>query len=86
MLLRGELADSMAATAPEAHGPHLIKDKNGKSTLCVLLCKALHGAVKSALLWWQELSNHLIKLGFKLNPCDKCVANKNINGKQRTMQ
>jgi hypothetical protein len=37
------------------------------------------------LLWYELFANTLQKLGFKINPYDKCVANKVINGHQCTI-
>ncbi len=37
-----------------------------------------------ALLFWKNLSGRLKRWDFILNPCDSCVANKNINGTQCT--
>ena len=41
--------------------------------------------MKSALLFYRKLVTDLISLGFEINPCNPCVANKIINGKQITM-
>jgi len=41
--------------------------------------------LQAALLFWRLLSDTLHEWGFKLNPYDKCVANKKINGKQCTI-
>ena len=34
------------------------------------------------MLWYELYSSTLQDMGFELNPYDKCVANKTINGKQ----
>ena len=47
--------------------------------------KALHGLLESALQWYKELRNALEADGFKINPYDPCVANKDINRKQMTL-
>jgi hypothetical protein len=48
--------------------------------------KALYyGTLQAALLFWQDLSGHLEKWGFKPNPYDWCVANKTVHGKQCTI-
>jgi hypothetical protein len=53
--------------------------ENQKKMLYVVLKKA-------ALLYWEDLSRFLIEeLGFTMNPCDRCVVNKIIKGKQCTM-
>jgi hypothetical protein len=36
-------------------------------------------------LWYQLFHSHLKEIGFKLNPYDPCVANKEINGEQCTI-
>jgi hypothetical protein len=41
--------------------------------------------MKSGRLFWEHLSTTLLKLGFKVNDYDMCVANKNINGNQCTI-
>ena len=47
------------------------------------LSKALYGTLQAVLLFWKNLSDFLIKeCGFKVNPYDWCVVNKDINGKQ----
>ncbi len=51
----------------------------------VRVLRALYGCLESALLWYRLYSSTLEKLGFKINPYDKCVANKMINGKQCTI-
>ena len=59
--------------------------ENGKRVLYLQLLKALYGCVKSALLWYELFAGLLTDMGFKLNPYDMCVANKEINGKQCTI-
>ena len=68
----------------EEHRKHIVNE-NGKGVLHLVLSKALHCCVQSALLWCKILSSLLINIGFELNPCDLCVANKNIDGSQCTI-
>ena len=42
-------------------------------------------ALNLHLLWYKLYSSTLQDMGFELNPYDKCVANKTINGKQCTI-
>jgi len=44
--------------------------------------RAIYGCIESALQWYKLFSDTLQKLGFTLNPYDKCIANKMINDKQ----
>jgi hypothetical protein len=46
---------------------------------------ALYGMIESALLWYTLYVEVLHKEGFEINPYDRCVANKVINGKQCTI-
>ena len=41
--------------------------------------------MQSVLLWYQTFKGCLEDIGFKLNPYDPCVANRDINGKQCTI-
>ena len=59
--------------------------KKGEPVIYVRLLKALYGTLKSALLFWENLSETLQEWGFKINPYDWCVANKMINSKQCTI-
>ena len=57
--------------------------KRGKRVKClyVKVLRALYGCLESAFLWYQLYSETLKKLGFEINPYDRCVANKVIDGK-----
>lgn len=62
-----------------------VRVERGKKVLYVRLIRALYGCMESALLWYNLFSEKLQKLGFEINPYEKCVANKIINGKQCTI-
>lgn len=47
--------------------------------------KALYGCIQSAKLWFDKLTSVLRAYGFVTNPCDGCVMNRNVNGKQVTV-
>ena len=68
---------------------HVIYEVNrrGKRVkqLYVRVLRALYGCIESALLWYELYSSTLQDMGFKLNPYDKYVANKIIDGKQCTV-
>jgi hypothetical protein len=59
--------------------------EKGRKVLYVQLDKALYGCVQSALLWYELYASTLKEMGFELNPCDLCVANAVIEGKQCTI-
>lgn len=84
MKLEGEMAELLEKIDPSLYRKYIVIEK-GKPVLYVELLKALYGTLKAALLFWKRLSSQLIKWGFVLNPYDRCVANKTINGKQCTI-
>ena len=53
--------------------------------LYVKVLKAIYGLIESVLIWYDIYSKTLMDLGFKLNPYDKCLANKTIDDKQCTV-
>jgi len=69
---------------PDSHGPYLTKE-NEVSALHLEILKALCGMMVSSLLFCRKLRKDLEQLGFKVNPCDICLANKMINGEQFTV-
>ena len=62
-------------------------DRKNRTIKClyVRVLRALYGCIKSTLLWYELYSLILIKMGFKINPYDRCVVNKVINGHQCTI-
>ena len=74
----GESTDVMCKVRPD-YEDSVVIDK-GKRVLYLRLTKALYGCIQSALLWYNTFKEHLIDMGFKLNPYDPCVANAVIDG------
>ena len=74
----------MLADVNEKYREHLVKE-DGKTVLYVKLIRAIYGCIESALQWYKLFSETLQQEGFTLNPYDKCIANKVINGKQMTI-
>ena len=85
MLLEGKLAEMIVKLDLSMYRKHIWYNKKGKPMLYIQLKKALYGTLQAALLFWKLLSETLQEWGFILNPYDKCVANKVIAGKQRTI-
>lgn len=75
----GPMVDMLIEIDPDTYAPFK-EIHNGKPVLYVRLLKALYGTLQAALLFWQKLSGVLESWGFVLNPYDRCVANKHING------
>ena len=84
MVFRDKFVDIMCEVNPE-YKKYVTTDKDGKKTLCVKVLRAIYGCIEPALLWYELHVKTLKGLGFKLNPYDRCVANKMINGKQCTI-
>ena len=45
----------------------------------------LYGLLQSTLLFYKKLRKDLEEIGFKVNPCDHCVANMDVGGNQLTI-
>jgi hypothetical protein len=87
MLLKGRLAKLMVQVDPQLYPKFVIYDKNNQALLYVKLSKAIHGLLKSALLFYKKFVKDLknYESPFTINPYDPCVANATINGKQMTI-
>ena len=83
MKLTDRFVDIMCEVNPE-HSKNVIIEK-GKKVLYLEILMALYGCIESALRWYELYSETLHKEGFEINPYDRCVANKVINGKQCTI-
>ena len=81
--LQGQIVDILCEMKPEYK--KFVVYENGKVNLYMQLMKALYGCIKSALLWYELFARELRDMGFKLNPYEKCVANKMIDGEQCTI-
>ena len=62
-----------------------VRYENGKKVLYLQLLKALYGCMESVLLWHNLYISTLHSMGFKLNPYDKCTANRDVEGSQQTL-
>ena len=59
--------------------------KNGEKTVCIIALKAICVMLQSALLFYKQFRSDLEAKDCKFNPCNPCVANKKVCGKQHTM-
>ena len=83
--IRGELVDMLVEIAPDVYRDHVTIDKKGVKQLMVQCQNAIYGTMIASLLYYRKFANSLKKRGFKFNPYDPCVANKDVNGKQCTI-
>ncbi len=82
--LEGKMAELLVHVEPKLYQKY-VRTEGGKTVLHIKLKIALNGTLKVAFLFWQLLSSQLEKWGFKSNPYNACVMNKDINGKQCTI-
>jgi hypothetical protein len=82
--LEGALAELLTKVDPVLYTEYLVQE-NGKTILYVQLDKALYGTLSASLLFWKDLTGHLLGDGFVPNPYDSCVMNKMVNGFQCTV-
>ena len=85
MKITGVLVDLLVEMAPEVYGPYVVFE-NGKKTLYVEVLRALYGMLIASLLWYRQFKKDLESIGFKFNPYDACVANKQVKSKQHTVR
>ena len=64
--------------------PHIIYEEKTK-VLYLKFLRTIYYCLESEILWYNLCVKTMKGIGFKLNPYDLCVANKDINGKQCTM-
>ena len=83
MRLEGEFVDIMCDINPE-HIPNVTYER-GKKVLYLEILQAIYGCLESSLRWYELYAETLQKEGFIINPYDRCVANKEINGLQCTI-
>ena len=77
MILKGKLAELMVQVTPTLYRKYISVDRKGTAILYVKMQKAMYGLLRSALLFYRKLVGELESAGFRLNPYDPCVANKN---------
>jgi hypothetical protein len=59
--------------------------KKGEKQSLVQCLTALYGTMRASLLYYKKFVKSLKSKGFKLNPYDPCVANKQVKGEQLTV-
>ena len=80
----GELADLLIRVDPSYE--QFVTYEGKQRVIYTELDKALYGTLQGALLFWKKLSSYLIDtMGFRPNPYDACVVNREIDGHQCTI-
>ena len=77
--IRGPLVNILVTIAPDVYGPYVttVGKKREKQLL------VMYGTMVALLLYYKKFVN-LKSKGFKLNPYDRCVANKQVKGEKLT--
>ncbi len=85
--IHGPLVNILVAIAPDVYGPYVTFRKKGEKQLQLLVqcLTALYGTMVASLLYYKKFVKCLKSKGFKLNPYDPCVANKQVKGEQLTV-
>jgi hypothetical protein len=83
--IRGPLVNILVTIAPDVYGPYVTVGKKGKKQLLIQCLAALYGTMVASLLHYKKFVKSLKSKGFKLNPYDPCVANKQVKGEQLTV-
>ena len=85
---KGQFVEMMCKVNPE-YKPLVRYEttKNGKNlkVLYLKVIRAMYGCIEAALQWYKLFTEVLLKEGYELNPYDKCIANKKIDGSQCTI-
>ncbi len=68
--------------APDVYDEYVTLDRNGRKVLLVECLNALNGTMVASLLYNQKFTRSLTEYGYKANPYDPCVWNKQIDGNQ----
>jgi hypothetical protein len=84
MKITGVLVNMLVELNPELYGPYVVYKKNGK-VLYVQVIRAIYGMLEAALLWYKKFRKELEAAGFKFNPYDPFVANRQEKGSQHTL-
>ena len=78
--IRGPLVNILVTIAPDVYGPYVPVRRKGEKQLLVQCLTALYGTMVALLLYNKKFVKSLKSKGFKLNPYDSYVANKQVKG------
>ena len=82
--LTGEMVRILVELDADRYKPYVVYEQK-EPVIYTRLLKALYGTLRAARLFYDLLVSKLQEWGFVLNPYDKCVANKMIDGSQCTI-
>ncbi len=79
------MVNILVTIAPDIYGPYVTVGKKGEKLLLVQCLTALYGTMVALLLYCKKFVKSLRSKGFKVNPHDSYVANKQVKGRQLTV-
>ena len=78
--------DTLLEIAPETCKEHVTKDKKKNTKQLIVQCQnAICGVMMSSPLCCKKFMGSIMEHRFEVNPCDPCIANKTVDGKQMTI-
>ena len=78
--IKDEFVDIMCKVNPDFE--QYVTIEKGRKVLYLKVLRAIYGCIRSVLLWYNLYRETLEKDGYKVNPYNRCVANKEIDGNQ----
>ena len=84
LVTRGDVVDMLCKLDPKLYEP-FVEHKKGKKVLFLIVHRAVYGLVQSPMLWYKKWREDIESQGFKVNPYDPCVANKEVRGANLTL-
>ena len=70
--------------APEVYAPYVMHKGKSKILYCIVH-KTIYGMLLSALLFYKQWKQDLESKAYIINPYDRCVVKKMMNGSQHTI-
>ncbi len=83
--IRGLLVVILGSIAPDVYGPYVTVGNKDEKQLLVQCLTALYGTMVALLLYYKKFVKCLKLNGFRLNPYDPFMANKQVKGEQSTV-
>ena len=80
----GLMAELLSKIDPKFYEKYMVIER-GHTVLYASIAHPLHGTLQVSLLLWRKLTGILAENGYNINPYDRCVYNKGVNGSQCTV-
>lgn len=84
LILRGLAVQILVEIDPSVY-KSFVEIEKGKEVLYLECTNVIYGTLKAALLFYKKFRKDIEAKGFIINPYDRCVANRMINGHQMTV-